>query len=57
MTSILFNLTQGQAYALKKEIREALKDKLIIHNDRANDWMYRKDYDYAMKVIDGYRKT
>ena len=50
------NLTQGQAYTIKKEIREALKDKLIIHNDRSNDWMYRKDYDYAMKVIDGYRK-
>ena len=51
------DLTQDQAYAIKKEIREALYDKLIIHNDRSNDWMYRKDYDYAMKVINNYRKT
>ena len=41
---------------LKREIREALSDKLIVHNNRANDWMHRQNFDHAMKVIDPYRQ-
>ena len=41
---------------LLKRIREALSDKLIVHNNRANDWMHRQNFDHAMKVIDPYRQ-
>ena len=51
------NLSSDQAYAMKKEIREVLSDKLIIHNNRANDWIHIKDYEYAMSVIKPYRKS
>ena len=43
-------------HAIKREIREALSDKLIVHNNRANDWMHRQNFDHAMKVINPYRQ-
>ena len=49
------NVSPEQAYSIKSQIREALSDKLIIHNNRANDWMHIKDYAEAMEVIKNYR--
>lgn len=53
---ICSDVSQSQAYTIKREIREALSDKLIVHNNRANDWMHRQNFDHAMKVIDSYRQ-
>ena len=53
---ICSDVPQSQAYTIKREIREALSDKLIVHNNRANDWMHRQNFDHAMKVIDPYRQ-
>ena len=52
---ICSDIPQSRRMLLKEKFVR-FSDKLIVHNNRANDWMHRQNFDHAMKVIDPYRQ-